>query len=344
MNRHLFGLVLGISMVVVATQTRVFSDDKVERRQSDKINSVSGKIVDESVAGVKIKAGMKESMIPASEIHRVFYDDMPIASKQGYINLWNLEDTEKDLAKVFKAYQDFHPKAATAPAPVKRNIEYRLAALQAATAETDEQKKEARRVLQQFISTHGTSWQFSLASRALARLQVDLAEWDGAQKTLEGIIRSNQVPVEFRQDADLMLVDVLFQSNKIEEVKSKVSAALNDPKTSEPQKVRFGIYQAAIEAKAPDAKIEAVIKSLEAIVGKTTDNTVKALAYNVMGDCYSDKGMKRHAMWSYLWVDVVYNQDRGEHLKAMNGLLKIFKEEKDTEKIQIYTEKIARIR
>src|SRR5262245_29747881 len=101
MNRHLFDLLLGISLVVITAQTTVFSDDKVERRQSDKINSVSGKIVDESVAGVKLKSGAKESLIPASEIHRVFYDDMPIASKQGYINLWNLEDTEKDLTKVY---------------------------------------------------------------------------------------------------------------------------------------------------------------------------------------------------------------------------------------------------
>jgi hypothetical protein len=31
-------------------------------------------------------------------------------------------------------------------------------------------------------------------------------------------------------------------------------------------------------------------------------------------------------MWSYLWVDVVYNQDRGEHLKAMTRLIRIFKE------------------
>jgi hypothetical protein len=49
-------------------------------------------------------------------------------------------------------------------------------------------------------------------------------------------------------------------------------------------------------------------------------------------------------MWSYLWVDVVYSQDKGEHLKAMTKLLKIFEDDKDNEKAQLYKDKIARSR
>ena len=346
MSRHAFGIVLGIAIVAITTQTAVFSDDKVERRdrQSEKVVSVSGKIIDESVAGVKIKAGPKETLVPATEIHRVFYDDMPIASKQAYINLWNLEENEKDLAKVHKAYQDFLPKATGAPAPVKRQVEYRLATLQASVAETDVQKSDARKALQQFITSSGSSWQFPLASRTLARMQIDAKEFAPAQRTLEGLIKNNLVPAELRQEADLMLVDVLFQAGQTADVKTKIEAALKDPKTTEQQKIRFSVYQAAIEAKAPNVKIDDVIKNLEGIVGKTNDNSIKGLAYNVMGDCYYAKEMKRNAMWSYLWVDVVYNQDRAEHVKAMNSLLKIFEEEKDTEKAQLYKDKLQRFR
>lgn len=348
MNRHLFGIVLAAGIVVVATQTCVFSDDKVERRQSDKaVVSVSGKIVDESVAGVKIKAGMKETLIPSTEIHRVFYDDLPIASKQAYINLWNAEESEKDQAKVYKLYQDFQPKITGAPVPIRRNVDYRLATLQAVVAETKEQKVEARKALATFITNHGTGWQFPLATRTLARMQADAAEFDAAQRNLEVLSKSNLVPVEIKQEADLMLVDVLFQAGKTEDVKTKIAAALGDPKTTEQQKTRFSVYQAAIEAKAPNAKIEDVIKNLEGIVAKTNDGAVKGLAYNVIGDTYASTGTKenkRQAMWSYLWVDVVYNQDRTEHIKAMNSLLKIFEDEKDTEKVQVYKEKLARFR
>src|SRR5258707_6574859 len=98
MNRHALGILLAIGIVAFTTQTSVFSEDKVVRqdRTSGKIESVGGKIIDENLAGVKVKAGTKEVAIPSTEISRVFYDDMPVASKQAYINLWNLEANGKD--------------------------------------------------------------------------------------------------------------------------------------------------------------------------------------------------------------------------------------------------------
>lgn len=347
MNRHLLGILLGVGIVVVTTQTTVFSEDKVERKQSDKLISVSGKITDESLAGVKIKAGAKETVIPTTEITRVFYEEMPLGIKQAYVNLWNLDENEKDHSKVLKAYLEFQPKANAAPAPVKRQIEYRIATLQASIADTKEQKTEAKKALQGFVSGNPGTWQFPLASRTLARMQVESSEFDAAQRTLEGIVKSAAIPADLKQEADLMLIDVLFQAGKTEDVKNKITTALADLKTTEQLKTRFSVYQAAIEAKSPNAKMEDVIKNLDGIISKATDPAVKALAYNVMGDCYAAGGTKeakRQAMWSYLWVDVVYNQDRGEHVKAMNNLLKIFEDDKDTEKVQLYKEKIARMK
>ena len=79
-------------------------------------------------------------------------------------------------------------------------------------------------------------------------------------------------------------------------------------------------------------------------IGKTPDPSLKALGYNVLGDVYFAKGQKRDAMWSYLWVDVVYNQDRGEQLKAMTRLIRIFEADNDKEKAQMYKEKLSRSR
>lgn len=347
MNRQPFGIVLGLGIVCLAANTAVFSDDKVERvdRQTEKVESVSGKIVEETVAGVKIKTGAKETLVPTQNIFRVYYEDVPISSKQAYINLWNLETNEKDLSKVLKGYQDFQPRATSAPFPVQRNISYKIAMLQAATADTKTEKEEARRNLQQFLVANPASWQFSLASRDLARLQVDLEDYDGAQRTLEGVIRSNQIPAEIRQQADSILVDVLFRANKIPDLKTKITAAMADPKTTPQQKARFGVYQAAIKSKDPTTKFDDVVKELTKIIDdRASDSAIKGLAYNVLGDCYVGKDMKREAMWSYLWVDVVYNQDRAEHLKAMNALYKIFDDEKDLEKAQLYKDKIARLK
>jgi hypothetical protein len=348
MKRHLLHVVLFALIAIVAANSAVVGQDKVERRdrKSDKATTVNGKIIDESVAGVKVKAGAKEEMIASSEIVRVFYDDVPATAKLAYVNLFINEEKEKDQSKVLKEYKDFAPKIAAAPnVALKRYVDYRIAMLEAATADSDMTKEEARKSLDKFVGAHATSWEYPFAARMLARLQMEKPDFEAAQKTLEGLAKNAQAPNDIRQEADIMLVDVLFQQpSKIDEVKAKIASALNSPMTSEAQKARFTVYQIGIEAQAADAKVEDVVKKLEEAIAKSSDNSLKALAYNVMGDCYLAKQRKRDAMWSYLWVDVVYSQDKGEHLKAMTKLLKIFEDDKDNEKAQLYKDKIARSR
>src|SRR4029079_14937573 len=107
-------------------------------------------------------------------------------------------------------------------------------------------------------------------------------------------------------------------------------------------KARVDMYQLGLESAKGD--LGAGVKKIEEAISKAADPSLKALGYNVLGDVYLAKKQPRDAMWSYLWVDVVYNQDRGEHIKAMTRLIKIFKEANDTEKVQLYTEKLARSR
>jgi len=56
------------------------------------------------------------------------------------------------------------------------------------------------------------------------------------------------------------------------------------------------------------------------------------------------KGQVKDAMWSYLWVDVVYNQDKSEHLKAMDRLKTVFTKMNDQDHVEKYTEKLNRLR
>jgi hypothetical protein len=340
--RPLFALlVLAIGSVVVLGQ------DKVDRRapKAEKSTIISGKILEENVAGVKMKVGGKEELIPSGEIQRVYYDDVPVTARNTFNNLFIAD--EKDLPKTLKDYKDFREKIKDLPpaSHAKRYVAYRVAMLEASLAGDDAARDAARSALQAFAAAHPNSWEYPYAARQLARLQLDKGDFEGAQKTLDVLAKSNLVPADIKQEADLMLVDVLFRANKVDQVKQRIDAALKDPKATEAQKARFTVYQIGLEAQDPNAKLEDVIKKLEAEVAKTsTENSVKALAYNVMGDCYTTKNRPRDAMWSYLWVDVVYSQDKGEHLKAMTRLLKIFEDLKDAEKVQIYKDKLARSR
>jgi hypothetical protein len=51
---------------------------------------------------------------------------------------------------------------------------------------------------------------------------------------------------------------------------------------------------------------------------------IKALAANTLGDYYRETGKQEDAFWQYLWVDIVYNQDKHEQAKALYHLSKLF--------------------
>lgn len=342
------GLLASLMGFMLLVQSAAIGQDKVERRKSGKLETLSGKIVEETIAGVKIKAPT-DQMVPGNEITRVFYDDVPVALKQDYYNLYINEEKEKDLAKVLKDYKDFSSKANlnTMVKPnAKRYIEFRILMLEVALAETEEARADLRRRLETFVGAHGTSWEYPFAARMLARMHIDKIppDYGSAEKVLDALSRGPNIPLEVKQESDLMLIDVMFQAGKGDAVKTRIEAALADPMANEAQKSRFRVYQIGLESQASDSKIEEVVKKLDELINKTSDNSIKALAFNVMGDCYMLKQRKRDAMWSYLWVDVVYSQDKGEHLKAMSKLLAIFDEEKDNEKVQLYRDKIARMR
>ncbi len=67
---------------------------------------------------------------------------------------------------------------------------------------------------------------------------------------------------------------------------------------------------------------------------ETTDKNLKASAYNALGVSYYSGEQLKEARWEFLWVDVVYNQDKAEHAKALYYLYKIFDKLDEKERAQ----------
>ena len=93
---------------------------------------------------------------------------------------------------------------------------------------------------------------------------------------------------------------------------------------------------------AGSGKTTTIYSLLEHIIEQTTDKDLKALAYNALGDCYRWNSKPREALWPYLWVDVIYHQDRQEHVKAMTELAKLFEEQGDMVRAKEYKDKLKR--
>jgi len=346
MKRFIGFIALSFLICVVAGQTWVLGQDKVERRdkKAGSIN-VSGKILEESAAGVRIKPqGLgKEETIPSSDIVRVTYADMP-ANASLALGKLAPDEANRNYPVLLKGYEGVQalPELKSAPPGARRYIDYRVASLRAYAADGDEQLKEAAKGLADFAAANPDSWEYPHAVRQLARLQADMGDYAAAAKTFETLKAAPNLPAEFRQEAIAALIDLAFQSEDYPAGEARIKEVLADAKTSGPLKARADLYQLGIEGAKGD--LAAAVKRIEDAIAKASDPSLKALAYNVLGDVYLAHKQRRNAMWSYLYVDLIYNQDRGEHAKALTRLIKIFDLEKDEEKVKLFKEKLARSR
>ena len=346
MRRYVGLFALTLLICVVASQ--IHAQDKVERWDK-KAGSVivAGKILDENAGGVKMKLQVlgKEETIPSNEILRVTYVDLPATASLAVGKL-ALAEAARDFPAMLKGYEGIQalPEVKTTPVTVRRYIDYRVVSLRGFVAEGEDQVKAAAKGLADFIVAHPDSWEYPHAARQLARLQADTGDYPNATKTYEALEKAPTVPAEFKQDATAALIDIAFQSDNLPVGKDRVDKVLADAKAAPGLKERAAVYQLGLAAAEPGADLTAAVKKIEEAIGKAADPSLKALGYNVLGDVYFAKGQNRDAMWSYLWVDVVYNQDRGEHLKAMTRLIRVFDKDADKEKSQLYKEKLARSR
>ena len=180
MRRYIGFVTLAALICVVASQTLVRAVDKVERRDKKAGSvTVSGKILEENVAGIRIKgAGFaKEETIPSNEVIRVTYEDLP---SQAAIELNKVAaaETARDYPTVLKGYEAVQamPQVKSAAAPVRRYVDFRVATLRAFTAEAEADVKAAAKGLADFIAAHPESWEFPHAARQLGRLQADTGD------------------------------------------------------------------------------------------------------------------------------------------------------------------------
>src|SRR5215212_1172506 len=141
MRRYIGFVTLAALICVVASQTLVRAVDKVERRDKKAGSvTVSGKILEENVAGIRLKgAGFaKEEVIPSNEVLKVTYEDLPAKAS---LDLGKLAAAEqgRDYPALLKGYEGVQalPELKSAPAPVRRYIDFRVASLRGFTADQE---------------------------------------------------------------------------------------------------------------------------------------------------------------------------------------------------------------
>jgi hypothetical protein len=285
-----------------------------------------GKVVYKTSSG-------KTYEIPANDIIDIVYDVRAGMRPDYRKAISNDEDVDKpgaeeQHAKSFKTAMDSYKEIAGEFNPKDnptgyRHLQFRLARLLARRSEEDPTQLEpAIKALNAFLKDHSDGWQIGQAGQILGRLQENNGDFAGAQKTYETMAKNADLPKEMRLDFEMLEVRGLLRVNKHAQAEEKLKKMAVSLPANDPNAVKLQVYLAECQVVAK--KYEGAEAKLKAVLAGDADPMVKALAANTLGDYYRETGKPEDAFWQYLWVDVVYNQDKHEQAKALYYLSKLF--------------------
>jgi hypothetical protein len=320
-------------------------------RAQKKEATVSGSIMVETPGKIVIRptsGAAKEIEISVTDIREVVYN-LPPVLKNDYRIAANREGgAEKDakasqrkqhLAEALAKYQDLLAKATAEPA--KRHFEFKIAKILAQQAADDPAQVDAAlENLKKFKTEHPDAWQISACTDLLARLLMEKKDWEGAQRAYQDLEKTPNLPPELRQEANLKVAQVLVKAKKYPEAEQRLLEASKTIPAAGPERIR--LQMALAECQAASGKANEAVKQLEAVLPQITDPEMKAQAYNSLGSCQEAAQRPKDALYAYLWVDVVYSQNRQEHAKAVYHLAKLFKEIKDDKRAEEYRNKLLK--
>jgi hypothetical protein len=313
-------------------------------------------ITDESVKGIKVKGGT--DTIAPDDIDDVDYSPRlePASIRVEYNNAATTEKNalkgakEKRLEQLGDAiskYQEVLGKAPKDQLYARRHLAFKIAYLTAQLGlGSDKQlyRVDGIKKLNDFKKENPDSWQFTPALMTLIRLHAEQKDFAAMRAAVKELAAAN-VPDKVKGEARMLVVrhfmelgKTLLREKKGDEAEKQFGEAKAEldgllaglPKDS-PLRMPAELALAQCKAITKDKKDEAT-KELKKLLEKVTDKDSRAVIYNTLGEIYYDDGQLQDARWQFLWVDVIYNQDKEEHAKALYYLWKIFNQLSEPER------------
>jgi hypothetical protein len=184
-------------------------------------------------------------------------------------------------------------------------------------------------------------WEQWPAVRAMTRLQIERGKYEDAATAWGRVSGNTNMPPAARTEASLQEIDSLVRGKSYS---AAATTAAEQIKTAAgAKKDRLVIYEIAARAGA-DGKMQDGIDKIKAEMNKTKDASVHAAGFSMMGELYFANGKPRDAMWMFLWVETVVNQDKDDAFKAISRLAEVFEAQMDEEQATKYRDKLKRFR
>ena len=380
MLRRSFLPILATLFCTVPALAQVTPDRVFYRDREGKVNNVDGE-TKESAASVQVIGPDKKvkNTISAADLVRIDYGTIPGVDRTGQQAAITFEGTGDAVKAVGEYRKLIAVPGATGNPKSKRYLEFRelIWSSKIADAKTgDDFKHEGKKVadrLAQFSKANIASWEAWTTARLAARYYCELEEISASADTISILSRNAALTPELRHEAKLIEAGYLIRANKGLDAESllKDLAADKDFPATGPLRERWTIFEEILKAPVPPperkqtdsplpaeeidartAKVKLAAAKVETLIAKSKDLAARGAGYSALGELFVRHGLWRDAMWAFLWVDVVYNQDRDEQIKAVHRLVQIFTVLKEKEKVgdadkdraDLYRERLPRIR
>lgn len=343
-------LLLGLPVAALAqNQDEITYFDRAKKKEEVH----RGIIQQDSLTGLVCRVGTTANTVtlPAADIIDVRYGFRPavrsVYDRARFADTKideseTAEDRLKNYDDALKRYQDLlKEKDIIDSTSAMRHIQYRIARLNVKLAEDDPAKGDAAiAALDKFVKEHPDCWQFSGAVRLLGQMQEDRGDLAAAQKTYDLMASRLEAPRELRLEFQMESVRNLVSTKQYPAAEKMLTQVATTLPKDDPLLLRVQVYQAECQA-AANKFVEARAKLDKVLAMEEADNITKGLAHNVLGDCLRGTGKMEEAFWSYLWVDVVYNDSRQEQARALYQLSKLFEQvKKDSNRAQQCRERL----
>lgn len=321
---------LCIITVSLTTIGSVNAEDEITIRSREK--PVTGVIKVESPRGVSLEKGKLKDTFSSEDIVDIFYDlpKTPDVKFGAYSGARKEEKDSLDPTKEAKRkvhlqaaidkYKEAHDKAKDAFP--QRHMLFKIAMLQVRqTQEEGAPPEPALKALTDFKAKHAGGWQIVPVVQTLAQMHLARGEYKEASAAYEELAGLD-ISDEAKVDAQVQAASVSIREMKHDEALKRLQGLI--AKLPKGSRLAARAEVAIGECLIAQNKMDAAVGMLRGIIKGTTDKGVKAAAYNALGEGYFKKGDFKEARWEFLWVDVIYNQDRMEHARALYHLAKTF--------------------
>jgi hypothetical protein len=350
----MFGMLTGVVASTSLGQT--ITDKVVVRDQKDGSAKTYNGQYKVSPAGFQIFTGEKFDKVTATinpdDIISINIGDLP-GVERGIILGLNAKEEKKDYAAAYTGYLDLAKKSTTIPERSKRYLQFKVAYLNNkiadeldATKGWKEKAEAAVKVWSDFLQEYRSGWELWPAVRNCTRLQIELGKYEDASRVWGRLAKNPELPPDAKLEAAIQEIDLQIRSKNPATYSAALTAATELLKTAAgAKKDRLVIYQIAAKAAGSGKPLDG-INQIKAEMDKTKDPAVHATGFSMMGELYLADGKKssRDAMWMFLWVETVVNQDKDEVLKAISRLAEMFTAQMDEDQMRKYREKLKQFR